>query len=502
MALTQVQRYYPTLTVGWHPNLPPRLLDPQNNPPFIFKGAQNVIERDGFLARRPAIAATTSGFSPSYQLLAGAADDAECPLIIIPIEYVRPSVGLTATIMIVVTNRCIWLNVNYPSAGAWFNVTPTYATGTVTVTNGNPNVTGVGTSWLTDHNIRSGVITIAGVAHTISAVTTDTALTLTTNYAGTTGAGRVYSILRTFVGGLPLSGTQDFASEVFAAVSNNVLYVAGTGCGGSGSGQPQTAIIKVSGINTVTPTSTYITSNVILIPGLDAVSNMTRITGLKVLQDGRAVVTGEQNTVFYSSLLNDAVWTVSPGGQTPVDLIQSRINCCGQIGTAYTLHHPSGVVVANPTGLTDPPLSFRASDASTGVYAPRTLKTVNGYELGVDVNGEVIRFDKSRSTVVSEALRDQLNLNPIRMRDLHAGVDEKREEYTLLLPSETGTTFWTLQPQQNGRFWPHAAGIPVTCMSDLPSLTSGAGTSRRALLGVYSLNGGAENTSIIYAFQL
>lgn len=66
-----------------------------------------------------------------------------------------------------------------------------YSTGTIGVTNGSPNVTGSGTSWLA--NLTTGhKITIDGLPRTIVAVTGDTSLILRDNYYGTTSSGRSY----------------------------------------------------------------------------------------------------------------------------------------------------------------------------------------------------------------------------------------------------------------------------------------------------------------------
>lgn len=79
-------------------------------------------------------------------------------------------------------------------AGA--TIAPTYTTGTVTVTNGSPNVAGVGTAWLTEAPAGSTFVSADGATYTVSSVTSDTALILTANYAGTTLAGQTYTVTR------------------------------------------------------------------------------------------------------------------------------------------------------------------------------------------------------------------------------------------------------------------------------------------------------------------
>lgn len=85
-----------------------------------------------------------------------------------------------------------WLTVSI--AGA--TIAPTYTTGTVTVTNGSANVTGVGTSWLTEAPAGSAFVSADGATYTVQSVTTNTALVLTANYAGSTLAGQVYTVTR------------------------------------------------------------------------------------------------------------------------------------------------------------------------------------------------------------------------------------------------------------------------------------------------------------------
>ena len=67
-----------------------------------------------------------------------------------------------------------------------------YSAGTVSVTNGSSAVTGVGTAWTT--SMVGSPIVIAGVAGTISAVSSPTSLTLSANFTGSTGTGDTYSI--------------------------------------------------------------------------------------------------------------------------------------------------------------------------------------------------------------------------------------------------------------------------------------------------------------------
>lgn len=74
-----------------------------------------------------------------------------------------------------------------------------YKTGTISVTNGSATVTGSGTAWST--NAQAGnTFKIKGesVIYTVASVNSDTSITLSANYAGSTGSGKEYIIGRDF----------------------------------------------------------------------------------------------------------------------------------------------------------------------------------------------------------------------------------------------------------------------------------------------------------------
>lgn len=130
-----------------------------------------------------------------------------------------------------------------------------YAIGTVSVTNGSPNVTGLGTAWLTANRGRGDVITIpcssapvcpGGTSYTVASVSAEGALQLTQPFAGVSG-GASYAIQRQFttlaawedcVNGPPGGGcgffpvlssslVADGRSEVGIAYKDSVFTLAG-----------------------------------------------------------------------------------------------------------------------------------------------------------------------------------------------------------------------------------------------------------------------------------
>lgn len=97
-----------------------------------------------------------------------------------------------------------------------------YQVGTVSVTNNNNVVTGSGTLWLA--NISAGdLFTKVGdnVAYTVASVPSDTQITLTGNYGGSTSAGSSYGITIDFAAaGYPLLNDGDLNT---AAIYNDAM---------------------------------------------------------------------------------------------------------------------------------------------------------------------------------------------------------------------------------------------------------------------------------------
>lgn len=69
-----------------------------------------------------------------------------------------------------------------------------YGAGTVTTTNGSATVTGSGTAWLA--NVDAGMLFVTGAErlYVVKAVVSDTEITLSEPYEGTTGAGKNYTL--------------------------------------------------------------------------------------------------------------------------------------------------------------------------------------------------------------------------------------------------------------------------------------------------------------------
>lgn len=101
-----------------------------------------------------------------------------------------------------------------------------YAVGTVNVTNGSPNVVGVGTVWLA--NAAPGdlfTIRKTGVVYEIGSVSTDTGLVLTAPFGGVNGTALEYTISRSFtpIWKIPFPEPRDI--EVVAIIKRAITLI-------------------------------------------------------------------------------------------------------------------------------------------------------------------------------------------------------------------------------------------------------------------------------------
>jgi hypothetical protein len=84
---------------------------------------------------------------------------------------------------------------SFDFAKSAFNTQAPYTTGTISVTQSSTSVTGSGTTW-TGITLDRHKILLDGVAYPISSITNNTALVLTTAYAGSTLSADTYSIIK------------------------------------------------------------------------------------------------------------------------------------------------------------------------------------------------------------------------------------------------------------------------------------------------------------------
>lgn len=517
-AAASAQLDFPDLTLPYAPLAPPRSLSPLTGGP-IWRNASNMIPRDGLMRGRPCLGNTQGGagspLGPTPALTAGT--NQELPVYVsgylTPLSDKLFSSSLsgatvynysTGPFIVLVTNRQAY--VYNAMASGWVNVTPTYTTGTIAVTNGSKTVTGTGTAWSARGITPFQHIKIAGVWYQIGPIASDTSLQLTANYAGATASGLSYTIQRTWDDPVPVfSSAHNQTTQhngISCVIFNQTLYIAGTYLGGA-DGLKRPAVVKVTGLYSATPTTTYITAATALLSGLDFIANLTEISGIQCLQEGNVILSGATTTsegvIFYSSVLSDSVWSVSPAGQTPVVVRPGPILALGQIGFDLTLHYADGIVLGIPTGLPDPPLAFQNTGAEVGCYAPRTLKTFGDVELFLTAEGQPYMFDRVRTRAIGDQVRKAINATTTAGRlywlrnCVHAALNSCFREYTLYLPpmdisgaQSYDTPALTLKIEE-GSWWPQTYPALIGAVGD----TIIEDSHDYGLAAVYSDNVGA-----------
>jgi len=85
--------------------------------------------------------------------------------------------------------------INVPNGAGQTSLLYEYSTGTISVTSGSTSIVGSGTTFVNSGHRRFCVgeyISILGIIYKIASVTDDTHLTITNNYAGSTGSGKQF----------------------------------------------------------------------------------------------------------------------------------------------------------------------------------------------------------------------------------------------------------------------------------------------------------------------
>ncbi len=104
-----------------------------------------------------------------------------------------------------------------------------YTTGTISVTNGSPTVYGTGTLWVDTGTLNAGDITLIGsTLYQVQSIQSNTQLTLSSNFLGTTASGASYAIIP--IGLLPSALAQQVKSTLASAstaLASAVLNTAG-----------------------------------------------------------------------------------------------------------------------------------------------------------------------------------------------------------------------------------------------------------------------------------
>ena len=162
-----------------------------------------------------------------------------------------------------------------------------YSTGLVSTTNGSSVITGTSTAWLTSGIDASDFFIAAGdtVAYTIASIDSDTQITLTANYAGSTQSGITYTAHIERFGALPIfsdndADTPELMNEVvkFTVNQDSALGTASTKDTGTAAGEVplnSTLVPKAGGTFTGDITAPKITASTGILFGTDTAAANT-----------------------------------------------------------------------------------------------------------------------------------------------------------------------------------------------------------------------------------
>ncbi len=432
---------FPNLAGGWDPSGYPRSLGPANPNGDLWSQIHNFRAHEGRLRRRSAITTLESSYNPTILFNDNLAKsslepigNAQLPLLIY--SWKDEPGGSRHTL--VVTTREVHLNQN----GIWTVITPVYEVGTVNVTNGSTTVTvASGTpNWLSNGVIPGNLIQLpkgSGAWYRIWDAT-NTTITLHTAFTGTTIAGGTYSIRRNIS---PYRfGNVALGAKAFAVLFNDDLYIATPGPIDGSVWVLKTTVSNAftSGPCSILACSYAIQSGVDVLPGA---TPFPVCNGLTVLDDGRVVLaltsSDFRSRIYYSSHLNQAVWSTTPAGFTDVTTVEGTLRALGKLGSNLTLHFDRGIALGVPTGQDDPPLAFRPTQTKAGCGSARTLKQLNREEYFVTKDFDVCSFDGVSISFIGEPVKNYLQYrNRARLKIAHAAIDSYRREYHVYLAQD------------------------------------------------------------------
>lgn len=453
--------YFPGLARGWGPSAPARSMQPDGDGP-LWRTALNAHVLDGQLQRREGLVTGgdegSANFTPSVtmtRLEAGASEywHEQIPRLMVDIDDpLRPC-------RVVVTNREILIYQNE----IWYNITPIYNFGAVSVNNGSTSVTGAGTEWSTRGLCRGNFIQLPDATgeapnewYPVLSVDSDTGLTLDRAFQGTNLVADQYNIRRCFDDREENTVSRDDGENFFAQVFNGDLYLGGGFGNGVGDISRDGAVLKIPQI---CGQSGFAASDVEWIfggkyeyvSGLDYVDETFSIYGMQVMEDGRVVLAGRVPTtggtyksrIRYSSHLSDVVWSTSPAGATDLVSLQGGITALGRIGETLTAHHTDGVISGALTGNAFYPFSWNPSRAEFGAASSASLVNMQGLEVFPAKDFNLRAFNGASSDVFDAGFRkwmEDLALTLNHLSESWATHLEALDEYRLFLPAKTNGT--------------------------------------------------------------
>lgn len=456
---------FPTLSLGFqHPQ------DQRQIGAGGFFDMNNLMPGQGGLRRRPGLQTSSAFLTGITWAGFGATPTALNERVVNLFQY--PSAAGVSNFVLVTTRAMYHRN----TANTWKDVTP-ITTGTCNITNGTKALAGIGTAWVNTEAVTTNMLVLlSGTWYSIASVNSDTSITLVANYTGATLAGGAFQIKRCW----DLAGSIGLArayGRVFSVVLNGDVYI----CGLIGTDLNPTivataiqagAVLKLpqaATYNVTMGTATVLASGIKATgPGATAALGYTWFpAGFDSLDDGRLIIpiyswvqsAAAQGTarLAYSSHLNVAVWTVTPAGFTDVQKAGNMSAMC-RLGKSRAIHFDTGVVLAEPTGQADPPLSFTDTRARVGAVGPHATIDIpdagGQVYVGDDLNLRV--FDGNSDHVLSPNFQRLLVMkeafftgNPIvglpdqqavrgRMRAAQAVYLPHRQQYLFLYTFDYG----------------------------------------------------------------
>lgn len=241
-------------------------------------------------------------------------------------------------------------------------IIPPKLSGTISVTNGSPNITGTGTKFTTELSAGS-IILINNVPYTVASIANDTTLTLTTNYAGATASGLTipasFSITVT-VTVLPSAGsplTNPKSGGICRADPNT--FLAETNEGNNDCSDSITVILM--------PSLTVVKSVQAYSDPVNGTNSPKPIPGAEMIYTIIVTNSGAGSTDSDSLNITDSI---------PANTVMCVSNTC------YNPHITFSCSVTPPCGLTfNLATDVTYYDASDSIYTP--APDANGYDANV-----------------------------------------------------------------------------------------------------------------------
>lgn len=305
-------------------------------------------------------------------------------------------------------------------------ITPAYTEGTVDVSGSSASVMGNATLWAANvkpgDQISFGSSTEASIGATwyeVATVGSDTSLTLTTPFAGSSGSGVAYTIRRVFTG----DADDVFFTEMFYGGENF----------GAGSGEDRW----------------YATNGVDPVVAWDGVLSHAYLPDLGDISTCKYLRRQNSQMIYVAPTANGAFLKYSIRTSRlsdPEDVVNDEaqefivhdgndeLQCAMRLGDLLVIYGESSVTLAQFVG---PPIyyTFRTVVDGEGPRSPRGVAAFPEFHHFIGSDGLYI-FDGSRAQAVNQHVwRDVVRrLVPSRMKQLHTWIDAEQAELHWVVP--------------------------------------------------------------------